>query len=171
VSRAVAQIPPVSRLDPCGTPAAARDASAIRRTGLLVVASFVTRFAQSTRSVAGATHLTLDAAIAEALDQNLTLIATGAGVTRADANLITAGIRPNPVLSLGGRKRSRRVAVAEEERAMAEAEVLDAVRRLKLEVQQAFIDVQLAQENLAGSRERCASAGDRPGIVVLADAE
>ena len=142
-------------------------------TGLLVVASFVTPsivFAQSTRSVAGATRLTLDAAIAEALDQNLTLIATGAGVTRADANLITAGIRPNPVLSLGGGKRSRRLAVAEEERAMAEAEVLDAVRSLKLEVQQAFIDVQLAQENLALARENAArlqEINEMNGVVNL----
>ena len=72
--------------------------------GLLVVASFVTPsivFAKSTRPDA-ATRLTVDAAIAEALDQNLTLIATRAGVTRADSNLITAGLRPNPVLSVGG---------------------------------------------------------------------
>ena len=40
---------------------------------------------------------------------------------------------------------------------MAEAEVLDAVRMLRLEVQQAFIDVQLAQENLALARENAAS--------------
>ena len=52
--------------------------------------------------------------------------------------------------------------MAQEERAIAEAEVLDAVRTLKLEVQQAFIDVQLAQENLALARENAAEpAGDR----------
>jgi cobalt-zinc-cadmium efflux system outer membrane protein len=52
-----------------------------------------------------------------------------------------------------GAKRDRRIALAEEERAIAEAEVLDAVRGLKLDVQQAFIDVLLAQENLALARE------------------
>ena len=141
-------------------------------------------------------HLTLDAAVAEALDKNLDLIATRAGVTIAEANLITARLRPNPVLSLGGDhldflgtgfdeengagppeyslrvdfllergdKRARRIDVAQEERAIAEAEVLDAVRTLKLDVQQAFIDVQLAQENLALARENAASLDE---IVTL----
>ncbi len=40
---------------------------------------------------------------------------------------------------------------------MADAGVLNAVRTLKLEVRQAFIDVQLAQENLALARENAAS--------------
>ena len=73
------------------------------RTGLLLVASLVTQsiaFAQSTQADVGATRLTLDAAFAEALERNLTLIATRAGITIAEANLITAGLRPNPVLSL-----------------------------------------------------------------------
>ncbi len=51
---------------------------------------------------AALTRLTLDAAITEALEKNLDLIATRAGVTIAEANLITAQLRPNPVLSLGG---------------------------------------------------------------------
>ena len=55
-----------------------------------------------------------------------------------------------------GAKRDRRIAVAQEERAIAEAEVLDAVRALKLDVQQAFVDLQLAQENLALARENAA---------------
>ncbi len=160
--------------------------------GLVLVASFVTPSivaAQPTAAAAAASRLTLDAAIAEALERNLTLIATRAGVTIADANLITAGLRPNPVLSLGGdhldvlgtgfddangagpaeysvrvdfllergAKRDRRLALAQEERAIAEAEVLDAVRTLRLEVQQAFIDVQLARENLTLARDNAAS--------------
>ena len=74
------------------------------RLGLVLAASFVTPSivaAQPAAAVAAA-RLTLDAAIAEALEQNLTLIATRAGVTIADANTITAQLRPNPVLSLGG---------------------------------------------------------------------
>lgn len=46
--------------------------------------------------------LTLDAAVREALDKNLDLIAKRAGVTIADANLVTARLRPNPVLTLSG---------------------------------------------------------------------
>ena len=119
-----------------------------------------------------------------------------AGLSIADANLVTAQLRPNPVLSVGGdhldllgtgfdeengagppeysvrldvlfergRKRDLRTEVAQDERAIAEAEVFDAVRALKLEVQQAFIDLQLAQENLALARENAASLDE---IVTL----
>jgi cobalt-zinc-cadmium efflux system outer membrane protein len=157
------------------------------RLAIAVVIWFATRsiVAAQPPPPAGATRLTLDAAVAEALDRNLDLIATRAGVPIAEANLVTAGLRPNPVFSVGadhldwlgtgyneengagppeysarvdflvelGAKRDRRIALAAEERAIAEAEVLDAVRGLKLDVQQAFIDVLLAQENLALARE------------------
>ena len=124
------------------------------------------------------------------------LIATRAGITIADANLITARLRPNPVLSLGGdhldllgtdfndangagppefsarvdflfergSKRARRTELAQDERTIAEAEVLDRVRVLKLEVQQAFIDLQLAQENLALARENAAALDEIVGL-------
>jgi cobalt-zinc-cadmium efflux system outer membrane protein len=126
-------------------------------------------------------RLTLDGAVAEAPDKNLDLIAARFGLTIAAANLITARLRPNTVVSLGGdhldflgtgfddengagppeysaridvlfergSKRARRMDVAQEDRAIAEAEVLDAIRALKLEVQHTFIDLQLPQENLA----------------------
>lgn len=72
--------------------------------GILVTPSLA--LAQAVSPIAaGAERLTLDAAIAEALDKNLELIATSAGVTIADANLITAHLRPNPVFSLGGDQR------------------------------------------------------------------
>lgn len=138
---------------------------------------------------ANAERLTLDAAIAEALDKNLELIAARVGISIADANLITARLRPNPVFSLGGdhldwvgtgfneengagpleysaridvllergAKRTRRIEVAQYERAVAEADVLDRVRVLKLEVQHAFVDLQLAQEQLALARDNAAS--------------
>jgi cobalt-zinc-cadmium efflux system outer membrane protein len=165
------------------------------RLGILVIASLVTPAALDAQQAAlasqtvGVPRLTLDTAVAEALEKNLDLIATRAGVSIADANLITARLRPNPVLSLDanhldwlgtgfsaanaggpveygarvdfllerGAKRARRAAVAQEERAIAEAAVLDAVRTLKLEVQEAFIDLQLAQENLALARENASS--------------
>jgi outer membrane protein TolC len=47
-------------------------------------------------------RLTLDAAITEALEKNLDLIARRAGITIAEANVVTARLRPNPVFTLGG---------------------------------------------------------------------
>ena len=58
--------------------------------------------AQTPATVATPSPLTLEAAVAEALEKNLELIASRAGVTIAEANVITAELRPNPVLSLGG---------------------------------------------------------------------
>jgi hypothetical protein len=45
--------------------------------------------------------LTLDQAIAEALDHNLGLLAERYGVTIAAAGVITARLRPNPVFNMG----------------------------------------------------------------------
>lgn len=177
-----------------GAPPAVRDALRILRlpvvlftlTALLAAPSVV---AGQAARVSSAEQLTLDAAVAEALEKNLELIAARAGVTVAQANVITAGLRPNPVLSVDGdhldflgtgfndengagpaeynaridflwvrgSKRARRIEVAHEERAIAEAEVLDGVRVLKLEVQEAFVDLQLVQEDLALARENAAS--------------
>ena len=58
--------------------------------------------AQTPPAVSVPHHLTLDQALTEALNNNLTLIAARSGVTVADANLVTAGLRPNPILSIGG---------------------------------------------------------------------
>jgi len=46
--------------------------------------------------------LTIDQAVAEALEKNLGLLAERANISIADARLITARLRPNPVLSTGG---------------------------------------------------------------------
>src|SRR5262245_9567620 len=133
--------------------------------------------------------LTLDAAVAEALKSNLGLSARRLGVTIAAANVVTAGLRPNPVLSLAadqldllgtgfnafnnagppqygarvdflferGQKRALRLDVAREDEAIAEAELRDAIRSLTLEVRRAFVDLQLATENLTLAREHSAS--------------
>jgi hypothetical protein len=57
---------------------------------------------QPSSASGAAERLTLAAALSEALDKNLDLIAKRAGLTIADANVLTARLRPNPVLSLGG---------------------------------------------------------------------
>ncbi|MCC6264440.1 MAG: TolC family protein [Bryobacterales bacterium] len=49
-----------------------------------------------------AAPLTIDAAVKEALDHNLGLLAQRFNVPIAEANLITARLRPNPVVSVGG---------------------------------------------------------------------
>jgi cobalt-zinc-cadmium efflux system outer membrane protein len=46
--------------------------------------------------------LTIDAAVKEALDRNLGLLAQRYNVPIAEASLITARLRPNPVVSVGG---------------------------------------------------------------------
>ncbi|HVN77912.1 MAG TPA: TolC family protein [Terriglobia bacterium] len=46
--------------------------------------------------------LTIDQAVAEALEKNIELLAERYNVSLAEARLITARLRPNPVVSLGG---------------------------------------------------------------------
>ena len=88
-----------------GTSAAVHATVRLAHLGLLGIVWLVMAVAigaQQAAQTANGLALTLDAAVAEALEKNLDLIATRAGVTIADANLITARLRPNPVLSLGG---------------------------------------------------------------------
>ena len=51
---------------------------------------------------AGQENLTLDQAVAEAVQKNLGLMAERANLALADARIITARLRPNPVLSVSG---------------------------------------------------------------------
>lgn len=132
--------------------------------------------------------LTLDQAVNEAIQNNLALLAERAELSVAEAGMITARLRPNPVLSGGansldwlgtgfneingagppeysvrvdvpferGHKRELRIDFAGQSRRSAEATFADAVRKLKLDVLLASIDVleaksklQLAQDNLS----------------------
>jgi len=133
----------------------------------------------------GPQRVTLEEAVAEALQNNLGLLAERANIAIAEARIITARLRPNPVLSAGGDhldllgtgfsevnaagpsefnlrtdfvherggKRRSRIEVAEGERSVAEWRFFDAVRSLRLEVQQAFVEALLAKENLALARQ------------------
>ncbi len=76
-----------------GTSAAEGDAVRLVRYAILVCFTFVTSavaVAQSPSTNIGETRLTLDAAIREALEKNVDLIAARAGVSIADANLTQA---------------------------------------------------------------------------------
>jgi outer membrane protein, heavy metal efflux system len=131
--------------------------------------------------------LTIEEAVDEAVQRNLALLAERANLSIAEASLITARLRPNPVLSGGANsldwlgtgfnevngagppeyavrvdvpferahKRELRTEVAADAKRIAEAQFAEAVRKVKLDVMLAGIDVleakaklQLAQDNL-----------------------
>jgi cobalt-zinc-cadmium efflux system outer membrane protein len=136
--------------------------------------------------------LTLDQALKEAIDKNLNLIAERFNVTIADARILQAGLRPNPVLAYGqdyqnafgtgvtndnnagpsewnlrvdfplerGKKRERRLDVAKEQKSLAELQLLNTIRQLVLDVQNAFVDAQAARDSLALAQENLKSLRD-----------
>lgn len=109
----------------------------------------------------------------------------GQDVSIADARMITARLRPNPVLSLGGdhisffnadlfgitseysirtdfifergNKRRYRMEVAEQAKQVAQMQLLNATRALALDVQTAFVDALLAKESLKLAEDNLAS--------------
>ena len=129
--------------------------------------------------------LSIDDAIAEAVTHNPALLAQRGTLAVADAAVITAGLRPNPVLTgdvdsldlVGtgfselnnagppqaavrvdvplerGRKRSLRSEVAQYGKQLTQAQVSDAVRRLKLDVMLACVDVLEAKARLELARD------------------
>jgi cobalt-zinc-cadmium efflux system outer membrane protein len=129
-------------------------------------------------------QVTLPQAVQEAVESNLSLLAERYNVSVADARIVTARLRPNPVLSLGvdyldflgqfspdknvgpsewnvrtdfilerGGKRERRIEVAQGQREVAQLLLLNTTRNLVLDVDNAFVDVQQAKDNLALARE------------------
>jgi cobalt-zinc-cadmium efflux system outer membrane protein len=125
--------------------------------------------------------LTIDDAVRQALDRNLTLVAERYSVTVAQARIAAAQLRPNPVLTVntmlpdstvyqenispreavvrgdlifeGGGKRDRRIEVAEAAKSVVDVQLLNTMRTVVLDVQSAFVDVVLAEENAALARE------------------
>ena len=123
----------------------------------------------------------IDRAVREALDRNLTLLAERYSIGIADARLLAARLRPNPVFTYnsmlpdatiynnninpvetvfrtdviveGGGKRQQRIEVAEQARSIAELQLLNTMRTIVLDVQSAFVDVVLARENVALAQE------------------
>ena len=128
---------------------------------------------------------TINRAVQEAVEHNLSLLAERLNLTVADAAIVTAGLRPNPVLSGGansldwlgtgfndvngagppeysarvdfvferGGKRALRTSVATTAKTVAEAQLADTVRRLRLDVTIAAIDVLEAKAKLRLARE------------------
>jgi cobalt-zinc-cadmium efflux system outer membrane protein len=140
------------------------------------------------RSAQPQAPLTIDAAVREAMDHNLTLLAERFNVTVAEASLVTASLRPNPVFTANlmvpqralvdagitpteqvvrtdvvferGGKRERRMDTARLAQSVAELQVLNTTRALILDVAGAFTDVQLAELNLALARENLTALDD-----------
>jgi len=129
-------------------------------------------------------RVTIQQAVQEAVERNLSLLAERYNLSVADAKIITAGLRPNPVLSLGvdyidflhrfnpdqnvgptewnvrtdfilerGGKRERRVEVAQAQKEVAQLQLLNTTRMLVLDVQNAFVDVLQAKDNVDLARE------------------
>src|SRR5581483_4403193 len=110
-------------------------------------------------------QITVEQAVQEAIEKNLNLLAERYNVAIADARIITARLRPNPVLTVNGflpdhsifhsgtspysevvhvdvpfergGKREYRTQVAENARGVARLQLLDTVRTLTLDVQNA----------------------------------
>jgi cobalt-zinc-cadmium efflux system outer membrane protein len=129
--------------------------------------------------------LTLNQTIDEAIANNLNLIAERYNLSVADARIITARLRPNPIFTaegdhldlLGtgdnainkagppeyslrtdfilerGGKRESRIAVAENNKEVVSAQLQNTIRQLTLDVQNAFVDVLQARNNLNLARE------------------
>ena len=140
--------------------------------------------------------VTIEQAVAEAIQNNPGLLAERLGIAVAETGVITAGLRPNPVLSysngyldwLGTRanpennaaptetalrvdlpiervhKRDLRLENAGFGKTIAEAKLADSIRRLRLDVTLACIDVMEAKSRLALANDNLRSLD---GIVRL----
>ena len=136
--------------------------------------------------------LTIEHAVAEAFDHNLNLLVERFNVDVADAAILTASLRPNPVvtgnvmrpdrslvdagispyeevfrtdylLERGG-KRERRIDQASLAKSVAALQLLNTTRTLRLEVQSAFTDLLLAQRNLSLAQQNLKAFNDIVGI-------
>jgi cobalt-zinc-cadmium efflux system outer membrane protein len=131
------------------------------------------------------TAMTVDQAVRDALDHNLNLLAERFNLQAADAAILTASLKPNPVLTVNGMrpdqalvdagispyeevarvdwvferggKRDRRVDQASLAKTVAELQLQNTTRNLVLDVESAFTDVQLAKLNLALARDNLAA--------------
>jgi cobalt-zinc-cadmium efflux system outer membrane protein len=121
------------------------------------------------QSQSAAGEVTIEELVARALAENPDVRATRADVEAAQGRLVQAGLRPNPMLELGGqkalssdnnvmvgltvpldlnRRKEGRVAVAERELQMKQAQVADRERRLRAEVRMKAADVLGARRDL-----------------------
>ena len=160
---------------------AGRRASAPPLVVALLASAITAASARAQERQTRPTTVTVDEAVREAIDHNLTLIGERYSVGIARARIVTARLRPNPVLTFnamlpdpavfaenispkeqvlrtdvvieGGGKRERRIEVAQEAASVAELQLVNTMRTLVLDVQSACVDVVLARQSLALARE------------------
>src|SRR2546429_3833522 len=145
-----------------------RDALAAANVAVLASVMFAV-FPASAQGPSSQAEMTVDELVARALADNPELRAARREIDAALGRLRQAGLRPNPMLELGGQKalspdnnltamltfpldlngrKEGRVAVAERELAMKRAQVGDRERRLRGEVRMKAGEVLAAQRNL-----------------------
>src|SRR2546425_1046182 len=145
-----------------------RDALAAANVAVLASVMFAV-FPASAQGPSSHAEMTVDELVARALADNPELRAARREIDAALGRLRQAGLRPNPMLELGGQKalspdnnltamltfpldlngrKEGRVAVAERELAMKRAQVGDRERRLRGEVRMKAGEVLAAQRNL-----------------------
>ena len=160
----------------------------MRGVGVLLAATCVLRAAAARAQVQAPVSLTIEQAVAEAVEHNLAVIAERYNITVADARVLTASLRPNPVVTASvmlpdttifnsnvnpregivrgdvllerGGKRERRIEVAEDVRSVAVLQLQNTIRMLTLSVQTAFVDLHQAQADLRLARESLAAFND-----------
>jgi cobalt-zinc-cadmium efflux system outer membrane protein len=143
-------------------------------------------------SPAPSAAVTIDQAVQEAIDHNLNLLAERFNLRVADAARLTASLRPNPVVTASvtrpdqplvdagispyeqvfrtdvvierGAKRERRIDEADLAKSVSEMQLLDATRTLVLDVEGAFVGVQVGKLNVALARDNLAAFN---GVVVI----
>jgi cobalt-zinc-cadmium efflux system outer membrane protein len=132
--------------------------------------------------------ITIEQAVGEALDHNLNLLAERFNVDVADAAVITAGLRPNPVVTASlmrpdqalvdagispyeqivrtdvtlerGDKRERRLAQAGLAKSVVSLQLANTARTLRLDVENAFVDLLLAKRNLSLAQDNLKAFDD-----------
>src|SRR5256712_6362346 len=157
----------------------ARHAVLVIVTGVVVVGARLV-FAQP------ATEITVDELVARALADNPDLQAVRADADAAVGRVRQAGLRPNPMLELGGQKalspdnnltvglslpldlngrKEGRVAVAERELDMKRAQVAEVERRLRADVRTKAGELLAARRNLAVTDDLLTVNRDALGLV------
>ena len=146
----------------------------MRRAGAVVAVFLMWAPAEVASAQAPAREMTVEALVAEAIENHPELQAARIDIDAAGARVRQAGLRPNPMLELAGQKaltpdnnvtvgvtlpldlngrREGRVGVAERERDVRRAQLADRERRLRAEIRMKAADVLAARRNLATTRE------------------
>ena len=156
--------------------------------GTMLIAAVLAAMGPSASQGSEPTAVTVEQAVEQALAHNLNLLSERDNIKVADAAVLTASLRPNPVVTISasrpdqalvdagispyeqivrtdyvmerGGKRERRVDQAALAKSLAELQLANTSRLLVLDVERAFTDVQLAKLNLALAQDTLKAFND-----------